>query len=62
MNKPAIFDIMVDGRRKKKFGFRRVRAEPESFHVSYWASLEIEMSLLKKRLSEGHFMEESVGF
>ena len=42
--------------------FLNFRAEPESFHMSYWASLEIEMSLLGKRLSEVHFMKECVGF
>ena len=30
-------------------------------HMSYWASLEIEMSLLGKRLSAGQFIKESVG-
>ena len=29
--------------------------------MSYWASLEIEMSLLGKRLSAGQFIKESVG-
>ena len=29
-------------------------------YVSYWASLEIEMSLLGKRLSAGQFIKESV--
>ena len=28
--------------------------------MSYWASLEIEMSLLRKRLSAGQFIKESV--
>ena len=28
--------------------------------MSYWASLEIEMSLLGKRLSAGQFIKESV--
>ena len=37
--------MVVGDHQNSKFGLLALRAEPESFHMSYWASLEIEMSL-----------------
>ena len=46
----------------KKNGFYTIQEEPESFHLSYWASNEIKLHLRSIRLKEVDFIKGCVGF